>query len=133
MNEDPTQNLPQSFEERVLAELSAIRQEQAAQREMLHQQGEELHRQGEELRRQGETIQHLHARMNSLDVRLNALEEKVDARLRETRPIWEGVLERLTKIESELNSLNRQLRSIIADLFQVRVRVEKLEDNQPTV
>ncbi len=110
MDEDPTRNLPQSFEERVLAELTAIRQEQAAQREM---------------------IGHLNDRLNSLDARLTSLEEKVDTRLRETRPIWEGVLDRLTKIESELNSLNRQLRSMMADLFQVRV--EKLEDSQPSV
>ena len=110
MNEDLTRNLPQSFEERVLAELSAIRQEQAAQREM---------------------IGHLNDRLNSLDAPLTSLEDKVDSRLRETRPIWEGVQERLTGIESELQSLNRQFRSLIADLFQMRVPVEKLEDKQP--
>ena len=103
MSEDLTRNLPSSFEERVLAELSAIRQELAEQRGMVAQ----------------------------VDARLTALEEKVDARLRETRPIWEGALARLTGIESELNGLNRQFRSLIADLFQMRVRVEKLEESQP--
>jgi len=104
MSEDLTQDLPRSFEERVLSELSAMRQELAA--------------------------------VNS---RLSTLEEKVDTRLRETRPIWEGVLSRLTAIEaemprlggieSELARMNRQFRSFVADIFQLRVRVEKLEED----
>jgi predicted nuclease with TOPRIM domain len=65
-------------------------------------------------------------------VRLTSLEERVDARLRETRPIWEGVQQRLTNIEDALNELNRQLKTLITDSFKLRVRVEKLEDNQPT-
>jgi predicted nuclease with TOPRIM domain len=71
-------------------------------------------------------------RVLSVDTRLTSLEDKVNARLRETQPIWEGVLQRLTGVESELNNLNRQFRSLIADLFQMRVRIETLEDRQPT-
>ena len=41
-------------------------------------------------------------RFDGLDGRLTSLENKVDARLRETRPIWEGVQERLTEIEASL-------------------------------
>jgi chromosome segregation ATPase len=70
-------------------------------------------------------------RLGTVETRLGALEEKVDARLRETRPIWEGIQARLTGIESELKMLNRQFRSMMADMFQFRVRVEALEDNQP--
>jgi vacuolar-type H+-ATPase subunit D/Vma8 len=93
MSEDLTRGLPpNSFEERVLSELSAMRQELA-----------------------------------TVNSRLSSLEEKVDARLRETRPIWEGVLTRLDGIESELARMNRQFRSFVADIFEVRVRVEKLE------
>ena len=109
MSEDITRGFPaNSFEERVLAELSGIRQE-------------------------------LGARFASVEERLTSLEDKVDARLRETRPIWEGVLARLTAIESELPRLggieselarmNRQFRSFVADIFQVRARVEKLEED----
>ena|SRR5947199_6093577 len=105
MSEDTTQGLPpRPFEERVLAELSAMRQE-----------------------------------LTTVNSRMSALEEKVDTRLRETRPIWEGVLARLTAIESELPRLggieselarmNRQFRSFVADIFQVRARVEKLEED----
>jgi chromosome segregation ATPase len=104
MSEDPTQNLPPtSFEERVLTELAAIRQE-------LSQQSVQL---------------------VSFNERLTSLEEKVDARLRETRPIWEGVQQQLTEIESALSELNRQLKTLITDSFKLPVRVEKLEDNQP--
>jgi predicted nuclease with TOPRIM domain len=70
-------------------------------------------------------------RFDSLENRLVSLEDKVDARLRETRPIWEGVQKRLTEIESALSELNRQLKTLIMDSFKLRVRVEKLEDNQP--
>ena len=112
MSGEITQGLPTgSFEERVLSELSGIRQD----------------------------LTRMDTRLTSLDERLTSLEDKVDARLRETRPIWEGVLERLTAIESEMPRLggieselarmNRQFRSFVADIFQLRVRVEKLEED----
>lgn len=106
MSEEFTQGLPTgSFEERVLSELSGIRQEL------------------------GTRLTSVEGRLTSLDGRLTSLEEKVDARLRETRPIWEGVLTRLDGIESELARMNRQSRSFVADIFQLRVRVEKLEED----
>src|ERR687883_190848 len=71
-------------------------------------------------------------RLDTLDGRLTSLEEKVDARLRETRPIWEGVQQRLTEIEAALKLFNRQMKTLIADSFNLRARVEELEDNQPT-
>jgi predicted nuclease with TOPRIM domain len=116
MSEEITQGFPaNSFEGRVLSELSGIRQELGAQREMMTQQG---------------------TRLTSVEERMTSLEDKVDARLRETRPIWEGVLARLTaieselpRIESELARMNRQFRSFVADIFQLRVRVEKLEED----
>ena len=122
MNEDLTRNLPPPFEERVLAELAAIRQEQATQFAALRQEQAE----------QREMIGQLNNRFNSLDVRLTSLEDKVDARLRETQPIWEGVLARLTGLETEMKTLNRQFKSLINDMFKLRVRVEELEDNQLT-
>jgi predicted nuclease with TOPRIM domain len=70
-------------------------------------------------------------RFDSLENRLVSLEDKVDARLHETRPIWESVQKRLTEIESALSELNRQLKTLIMDSFKLRVRVDKLEDNQP--
>ena len=70
-------------------------------------------------------------RFDSLENRLVSFEEKVDMRLRETRPIWEAVQQRLTEIESALSELNRQLKTLITDSFKLRVCVEKLEDSQP--
>src|ERR1700749_5123043 len=124
MSEDLTRGLSKhSFEEGVLSELSAMRQE----------------------------LTTVNSRLSTLEEKVDALEEKVDARLRETRPLWEGVLARLSAIESdvlprltaiesemprlggiesELARMNRQFRSFVADIFQMRVRVEKLvEDN----
>jgi len=109
VSEEMAQGLPPgSFEERVLSELSGIRREPGT-------------------------------RLTSVEERMTSLEDKVDARLRETRPIWESVLERLTAIEaelprlggieSELARMNRQFRSFVADIFQLRVRVEKLEED----
>ena len=126
MSEDTAQGLPpRPFEERVLAELSGIRQEFSGIRQEFSGIRQEFTTQRETLTR--------------LDDRLTSLEEKVDTRLRETRPIWEGVLARLTAIESELPRLggieselarmNRQFRSFVADIFQVRARVEKLEED----
>jgi chromosome segregation ATPase len=113
MSEDLTQKLPpQSFEERVLAEFAAIRQELATQRGMITQ---------------------LDSRLSGVENRLTTLEEKVDERLRETRPIWEGVLQRLTAIETALDTLNRQFKTMIRDMFDLRSRIEKLEDSRPGI
>lgn len=104
MSEDLTRNLPPtSFEQQVLRELAAIRQEVSQQS----------------------------VRLTSLEERMVSLENKVDARLRETRPIWEGVQQRLTEIEAQLKEFNRQMKTLITDSFKLRARVEELEDNQP--
>jgi predicted nuclease with TOPRIM domain len=105
MSEVTTRNLHNTpfFEKRVLSELAAIRQETSQQS----------------------------VRLVSLEERMISLEDKVDTRLRETRPMWEGVQQRLTEIESALSELNRQLKTLIMDSFKLRVRVDKLEDNQP--
>ena len=126
MSEDITHGLPRrSFEERVLSELSGIRQEL-----------------GTRLTSVEERLTSVEGRLISVEGRMTSLEDKVDARLRETRPIWEGVLARLTAIEaelprlggieSELARMNRQFRSFVADIFQLRVRVEKLEEDKDT-
>ncbi|HMF57688.1 MAG TPA: hypothetical protein VK619_15200 [Pyrinomonadaceae bacterium] len=119
MSEDLTKNLPSSsFEERVMAEFAAMR-------EMMSR----LDGRMGSLETRMEPVE---MRVVSIDMRLTSLEDRVDARLRETRPIWESVLERLTGVESELNQFNRQLKTLITDMFKLRVRVDKLEDEQQT-
>ena len=98
------ENFQPSFEERVLSELAAIRHEVTQQS----------------------------AGISSSDARLTSLEEKVDARLRETRPIWEGVQAQLKEIEKQMVKFNRQFKTLVEDSFDQRSRLEKLEDGRPT-
>jgi predicted nuclease with TOPRIM domain len=106
MSEDLTRKMPDSFEARVLAEFAAMRQEFASVKQ--------------EFAEQREMIQQLHARVGSIDARLTSLEDKVDARLRETRPIWEGVQQRLTEIEKGRGTLNRRFKLFVNDAFDLR-------------
>lgn len=48
------------------------------------------------------------SRLESIDARLATLEEKVDRRLQETRPIWEGVLEQLTEMNGRLSRVEHE-------------------------
>ncbi|MET0625543.1 MAG: hypothetical protein ABW250_21590 [Pyrinomonadaceae bacterium] len=107
MSDNPTREIPdsRSFEERIFARFDAFDA------------------------RMDRFESRIESKVDALDGRLTALEEKVDSRLRETRPIWEGVLARLTSVESELARMNRQFRSYVADIFQLRVRIEKLEED----
>jgi chromosome segregation ATPase len=146
MSEEPTQNLPSlSFEERVLAEFAAIRQEFAAQREMITQlhtrmtslEGRMASLEGRMTSLEDRVLSidtrltSLEDRVLSIDVRLASLEDKVDARLRETRPIWEGVQQRLTEIEKSVTTISRHFKTMVSESFDLRSRLEKLEDSQP--
>ncbi len=70
------------------------------------------------------------ARFEALENRLATLDERVDRRLMETRPIWEGVQARLTEIESTLGEMNYHMKTLVSDSFKLRVRIEKLEDGK---
>jgi flagellar capping protein FliD len=100
MSEDLTQNLPQaSFEECVLTALSAIQAEQSAMRAELS------------------TIRNDVALLGD---RLTALEEKVDRRLQEMRPMWEGVQAQIRQLDGKFDVvLPRPLRtSLRPDVHQ---------------
>jgi len=126
MSDNPTREIPgsSSFEERVFARFDAL----DARMGRFESRLESVETKVDAL---GSRVSSLENKVDALDGRLVALEEKVDSRLRETRPIWEGVLARLTGIESELSTLNRQFSSLVLDFFKLRVRVEKLEEGQP--
>ncbi|HKQ51348.1 MAG TPA: hypothetical protein VJT74_03200 [Pyrinomonadaceae bacterium] len=67
--------------------------------------------------------------------RLDTLEEKVDKRLQETRPIWEGVLvelkevkTRLTNIERDYKDFRRLFRYTFSNLSRVQEDIEERLD-----
>ncbi|MGA9995964.1 MAG: hypothetical protein WBP93_11155 [Pyrinomonadaceae bacterium] len=115
MSKDLTQEFPdaRSFEERVFARFDALDTRLSGMDARLSQ---------------------MDGRLSAMDGRLTSLEEKVDARLHDTRPIWEAVLSRLDKIEDEVKSIKRQMKVLHEDVLQVREeqvdldeRVTKLE------
>lgn len=76
------------------------------------------------------------ARFDSLDGRLTTLKEKVDSRLRETRPIWEAVLTRLTgveervgSLETEVRQIRRTMRTLHEDVLQTRGEQVGMDDD----
>jgi predicted nucleic acid-binding Zn-ribbon protein len=147
MSEDLTQNLPNSFEQLVLAELGAIRRENAqlsarmtsfedrmtSVESRLTSLEDRLTSVEERLTSVENRLVSLEDRVLSIDTRLTSLEAKVDARLRETRPIWEGVQQRLTQIEKNLDTLAHHFKTMIRGEFDLRSRVEKLEDDRHAV
>ncbi len=107
MDEDPTRELPkQSFEDRVLAELAAIRTDQT-----------QIRTEQSEIRRD----------IAALELRVNALEERVDARLRETRPMWEAVQRHLQRLEEKFDNVIRDLYEVRADIGLHDKRLSQLE------
>ena len=89
MNENPTERFSNDgFERRVLAEFAAVRAAQV------------------EIRKD----------IAGIDTSLSTLEDRVDARLKETRPIWEAV-------QSDIKRLDTKFDNIIRDLYDVRTDI----------
>ncbi|HEY0169761.1 MAG TPA: hypothetical protein VGB98_01825 [Pyrinomonadaceae bacterium] len=112
MSEEQTGRLNDggSFESRVLEQLAALR--------------EGMNSLGGRLSGLEERFSGVETRLSGVEVRLLAVEEKVDARLRETRPIWEAVLSRLEKIGAKMDIFSR-------DLIDTRTDVEMLKRRLP--
>jgi predicted nuclease with TOPRIM domain len=130
MSEDLTQNLPSTFQERVLAEFAALNVRMTSFEGRMISIGDRLTSVENRLTSVENRLVSVEDRVLSIDTRLSSLEDKVDARLRETRPIWEGVLQRLTQIEKNLDTLTYHFKTMIREAFDLRSRVEKLEDDR---
>jgi uncharacterized coiled-coil protein SlyX len=76
-------------------------------------------------------LANMNRRFDGLEVRLASLEEKVDARLHETRPIWEAVLSRLDSIETRLAKMDAKFDVFTRDLMDTRADVELLKKQLP--
>jgi len=118
MNEEPTKDLAtRAFQKRVLDEFAAARAEQAAMRSELV----EIRTDIAEIRAQqaamAKNISSLDLRVTSIDGRLTTLEEKVEARLKETRPIWEAVQEQLQRVIEKFDV-------VLRDIYDVRIDVK---------
>jgi uncharacterized protein (DUF3084 family) len=121
LSEDLTQNLPQaSFEERVLTALSAIRAELSA----VHTEQSVIRTEQSAMRAELSTIRNDVA---ALGDRLTALEDKVDRRLQETRPLWEGIQEQIRKLDTKFDIVIRELYEIRYDHVILGKRVDELE------
>ncbi len=105
MNEDTTRDLPaRSFEERVLAEFALLHHEIGA----------------------------LNGRLDAVEERLTTLEERVDMRLRETRPIWEGMQEQLQRLNTKLDIFFGDFNELRTQQAILLRRVDKLETALPS-
>jgi len=74
--------------------------------------------------------------VKGVDARLRALEQKVNERLHDTRPLWEGVVGQLAEIKSDIRRLDRKFDVLHDDVIEVRVdqrdldqRLDRLESN----
>ena len=133
MNEDPTKDLPQrrSFEEQVLAQLAAIRSEAVEIRTHVLAELAAIRGEVAEIRVQqaamAKNIAALDERLTSLEGRFTSLEEIVDARLKETRPIWEAVQAQIEKLDQKFDIVIRDLYDVRGDLALHAKRISQLE------
>lgn len=126
MSEEPTENLSRrnTFEERVLAALADINNRLSGVENRLTALEAKVDRLEAKVDRLEAKVDRLETRVESLEGRVTALEDKVDARLQETRPIWEMVLSRLEVIDSKLDVLG-------LDVLEMRGEVNLLKKRQP--
>jgi len=135
MSDEPTKDLAtRAFQKRVLDEFAAVRAEQAAMRSNIVEMRSdisEMRSEIVEIRTQqaamAKNISSLDLRVTSIDGRLTTLEEKVDARLRETRPIWEAVQEQLQKLNDKFDILLHEFYDVRAEIKNHARRIGELE------
>ena len=77
------------------------------------------------------------ARFDSVETRLTTLEDKVEARLLETRPIWESMQQQLKEIvarmaamEKTLDLVRTALGELNRDSIEARARISLLEERE---
>jgi len=105
MDKEQTKEFPdaRSFEDRMLSGLTSIRTDMAMRFTSLEQR-----------------LSNVGQRIESVEQRLITLEDIVDARLRETRPIWEAV-------QADIQRLDKKFDNVIRDLYDVRTDNDLLE------
>jgi chromosome segregation ATPase len=129
MSEEPTKDLPGqgTFEERVLAELGAIRAEFGTIHVELSAVRAEFGTIHVELGAVRAEQAAIRRDIAALDSRLTTLEERVDARLRETRPIWEAIQLSIERLDEKFDNVIRDLYEVRADVGLHDKRLRELE------
>ena len=125
MDDDVTKTIgdKRSFEERVLAHFEAIEARFDAIDERFDAVDERLvavDARFDKIEARLATIEeNVGTRFALVDLRFAKLEELVDLRLKETRPIWEGV-------QFEMRRLNVKFEQYVEDLFELRANQKTL-------
>ena len=118
MSEEDTRQFSGSskFEERLFSELGAIRggiAEFGCDIAEIRGDIAEIRRDITEIRAD---IAKLDIRLTAVENRLTMLEERVDARLLETRPIWEAVQASIARLDDKFDT-------VIQDLYEVKTDI----------
>ncbi len=122
MSDEPPKDLAtRAFQKRVLDEFAAVRREQAAFRDelrgevsLLRVEETAICQDITEIRAQQAAMTQSMAR---LDERLASLGQQIDARLKETRPIWEAVQEQVQRLVEKFDAM-------LHDLYEVRSEMQ---------
>jgi chromosome segregation ATPase len=125
MSEETTKNFgdEESFEARVLSLLMALRGDVAGlQREVTGLQNDMAGLKGS-VRVIDGRLTAIEGRAASLELQVRALDEKVDARLRDTRPIWESVLSKLKMIDTKFDLHSHDMLELRAEMELIKQRV----------
>lgn len=121
MNDEPIKDLgTRAFQKRVLDEFAAIRSELSAVRDEQTQMRVEI----TEIRMQQAAMA---KNIAKLDERLTTLEQKVDERLKETRPIWERVEEKLQRLGERFEGVALEFYENRSDMKIYGRRINQLE------
>ena len=139
MEEEPTKDLAtRAFYKRVLDEFAATRREIAetrseiavvrAEQSVMRNEITEIRTEIVEIRTQQAAMA---KNIGSLDHRFTSLEERVDERLKETRPIWEGVQEQLQKLGEKFDGVLLEFYELRHELRIHGRRIGHLEERLP--
>lgn len=110
MSEDTTRHLPSSSEERIMHAIAELRADMNARFTKTDE-------------RLNEVVTELAATRRAFDIRTSALEEQAAARTRETRPLWEEVLARVTKIDNKFDVVAAEMLDQRADIEMMKKRL----------
>jgi len=131
-NDDPTKNLDNH--ELLLQLLGMFRTFD----ERVESFGERLQSFGERLQSFGALLRDFHERLREHDARIESLEKTVEARLYDTRPLWEAVQLQIVELRAEMEKgfrrsdrkaalFHEQVSDLYAYQRDMEERLEKLE------